>query len=1163
MIQSSHEAEFSRNTTAQAINSMYQSLNKRLGVYENYSNEERENLIDGLFSIHGISKGHFNVINTVERLIQNNLNHESIDENSNKNDKTTKGILKESEAPFDKIVGYRYLYRKLKDIYGKQEATRLSGLMYDYSIALSDSTNILIPYSYYGNTPIIVKINNTIKFTTLKQLFSNYSEFAHNIESNETDVIFTSEIYKKVKINRSMMNNSLENKPSNNKNNLNKDIVVKHNIKIWDTSNGWVDIEQIIRHVNKKRFITYQTEGGHFAVVTEDHPIYMNDNSEKLAIDLKIGDEVLIENDLPLNDLLLNNIIVDENLAYFLGFMLGDGNINGHEINQDYINIDITLPDQEQRFIKFDRAGGLLTIYQKDILNTKIFEISKRLFNDFEYFKYNSFSENRITFSSPELNTLLTVFFNNDFKEKSYNKKLPNNILEWDRKSLIALLSGLIDSDGSMAGSFNAEIRMTSANMINQIYEICRILNLQGIKKRAISNLFFGISFKLTEEFLEYCEKLNNKYLFLPEKEKETCFVYNGKYSNKSQENKIKKIFIFTEDDLSESSFGKDELKYVYDITTTSKRFYANGMVQHNCWAFDASILVTDGKPFKPLKSKPAKRVDSYISILNEVIHQMSNHLAGAIAIGTFFMDVARLMIINEKITLETLKSNNETRKYIENQFQRFVHGVNSLSRSGGQESPFTNVSIFDKAKLSKTLQEYAWYFELSHDNKAGLDYVIDYIMELQFIYMDFFSKGDPCLDGMPYRFPVSTINLAKGKNAANKWEIIDKDFVKTICTKDIYRYNIFASEGTKTASCCRLINDSELFELGAQANSFGAGGSISLGSHRVATINFIRLAIMAKTPAEFQLLLFNTIQDTKKILFAHKKMMYDFSATNVFIKHSWIRLDRMFSTIGIIGMAETDAILKAKFGGKDYVYDILTMLNAESNPSAETNKEFAGTCVFNIEQIPGESMAHRLPKADNLIFGTNFKIYSNQTVPLWNTEASIWDRIKLDGKYNALVSGGGIVHINTGELITSLQAEELINFAVECECEHFAITGTFCACSQGHTTIGNKDYCPVCGAEIESKIARVVGMFTPVEDWSFEKFEFDFKLRKEYKNGDFNKPGIVLGEMLPITPEPDDKTLSFYHARAGIMQPAFPLIVSDCVSEGGCKNIESTKTMH
>ena len=331
----------------------------------------------------------------------------------------------------------------------------------------------------------------------------------------------------------------------------------------------------------------------------------------------------------------------------------------------------------------------------------------------------------------------------------------------------------------------------------------------------------------------------------------------------------------------------------------------------------------------------------------------------------------------------------------------------------------------------------------------------------------------------------------------------------------------------------CRLINDAELFELGAQANSFGAGGSVSLGSHRVATINFIRLAMMANGEDEFNSLLYQMIQDTKKILFAHKKLMYDFSSTNVFIKHSWIRLDRMFSTIGIIGIAETNEILQSKFNSsKDYVREILTLLNSESQPTAETNKEYAGVCIFNIEQIPGESMSHRLPKADNLIFGTDFKIYSNQTVPLWDKTASIWDRITLDGMYNSLVSGGGIVHINTGELITPLQSEMLIDYAVEAGCEHFAITGTFCACRNGHTTIGDRILCPACGSEIESKIARVVGMFTPVEDWSFEKFEFDFKLRREYKNGDFNKSNIVLGELLPITPEVPKKVLKFYNPK-------------------------------
>ena len=57
------------------------------------------------------------------------------------------------------------------------------------------------------------------------------------------------------------------------------------------------------------------------------------------------------------------------------------------------------------------------------------------------------------------------------------------------------------------------------------------------------------------------------------------------------------------------------------------------------CFAFDASKLVTIGRDFGVLKSKPAKRVSSYVSALCETVHQLSNHLAGAVAIGTFFFN--------------------------------------------------------------------------------------------------------------------------------------------------------------------------------------------------------------------------------------------------------------------------------------------------------------------------------------------------------------------------------------------------------------------------------------------------------------------------------------------------------------------------------------------
>lgn len=186
------------------------------------------------------------------------------------------------------------------------------------------------------------------------------------------------------------------------------------------------------------------------------------------------------------------------------------------------------------------------------------------------------------------------------------------------------------------------------------------------------------------------------------------------------------------------------------------------------CWALDASKLVTIGREFGVLKSKPAKRVSSYISMLCETIHQMSNHLAGAIAIGSFFLDLAHLMIYKERRTLNELRTDKRIRKSIENEIQQFIHSINHLSRNGA-ESPFTNVSIFDRPKLEGLISDdnYGWYFPnhkaISTDNDLQdkmsnedfKKYVVDYITEIQNLFMDFFEKGDPLQNGMPYRFPV------------------------------------------------------------------------------------------------------------------------------------------------------------------------------------------------------------------------------------------------------------------------------------------------------------------------------------------------------------------------------------------------------------------------
>ncbi len=505
------------------------------------------------------------------------------------------------------------------------------------------------------------------------------------------------------------------------------------------------------------------------------------------------------------------------------------------------------------------------------------------------------------------------------------------------------------------------------------------------------------------------------------------------------------------------------------------------------CWALDASKLVLMGRPFGQLQSMPPKRLVSYISALNESVHQMSNHLAGAIAISSFFLDSARVLIFEENKTIEDIKT-GDVRKYVENCFQNFVHSVNHLSRSSN-ESPFTNLSIFDRSKLEYLLSEsnMGWYFE-----GKNIDEVIDFIMELQNIFLDFFDKGDPSENGMPYRFPVMTLNISKNENH----DLVDPKFVKEICTRDVCRYNIFVSEGTKMASCCRLLSDSEMLDIASQSNSFGGAG-LSLGSHRVVTINFNRIALESNSMEDFFERLFSRTLNAGNILKAHKTLISDLEKKGLqpFISMGWVSMKRLFSTYGILGIYECQKTLVEK-NLVDSEYDITKDILFKFNEYVLSISKDLGL-IGNIEQIPAESFSHRLANADKIIYGDNvpYKLYANQFVPLWEN-ASVWERMDTDGKYNKLLTGGGIVHIQISDSVTGKQAEKLIKYAVKSGCEHFALNITYSQCDHNHTYRGKISTCPECGSSNMNYFTRTVGFFTPVKSWSKIKQEEDFSKR-------------------------------------------------------------------
>lgn len=541
--------------------------------------------------------------------------------------------------------------------------------------------------------------------------------------------------------------------------------------------------------------------------------------------------------------------------------------------------------------------------------------------------------------------------------------------------------------------------------------------------------------------------------------------------------------------------YGKKEAKRLtgkmYDLSLAISD--ATKILIPYCYALDCTKIVMEGRPFGQLPSAPPKRLTSYIAALNETIHQLSNHAAGALAVGSFFLDVFHVLYYKENAPVESWNKD-----YIKNCFQNFVHSVNHLSRNA-VESPFTNISIFDRPKLEALVSDenMGWYFPtpMAWDREVWMSYVVDGIIQLQDIFMEFFDKGDPLNAGVPYRFPVVTINLSK-EERDGEIRIMDDAFVKKIAKSEIYRYNVLVSAGSKVASCCRLLSDQDMLDIGGQVNSFGGAG-ISLGSHRVLTINFNRIALEADSPEDYIKRLVDRIRDSALILKAHKELLKDGVATGTlpFVANGYMRLDRMFSTLGVHGIYEANITLRHRFGDcGDIIGASLVTLNAEAS---KLSKEMG--IITNIEQIPAESMAVKLCKADKLIYGEEavpFNMYSNQFVPLWE-DASIWERMDIDGKYNKLFTGGGIVHFNLGEHVTSAQARKIINHAVESGCEHFALNPVYSKCTKGHMSFGEHKLCPKCQNPIGERFTRVVGFFTPVSSWNTTRREWEFPKRK------------------------------------------------------------------
>lgn len=509
---------------------------------------------------------------------------------------------------------------------------------------------------------------------------------------------------------------------------------------------------------------------------------------------------------------------------------------------------------------------------------------------------------------------------------------------------------------------------------------------------------------------------------------------------------------------------------YVHDMSGV-------GIQTPYCYAWSTHWLMGAGIPTGQLKSKPPEHAASFIGQVAEVVMEMSQEFAGAIAPADMLVAFAYYA-----------KKDNLSNTEIVNLFQSFTHIVNREFRTGGQ-SPFTNVSIFDRPNLENLFED------MVYPDGSGIDY--EYVEHIQEVFMNWFAEGDST--GIPYRFPIATINGTKDENGT----IVDKKFLKLISKHNtkLACFNLHYAEGSKLAMCCRYINDpARMRQFGA--DSFGNGG-LNIGSHRIVLLNIPRASYISDDEDQFFEILWNVMEDAKKILLVHRERILQKRIDQGFLK--WFdagvaSLNKMFSTFGFTGLPEAIAGMGYDPYSEEGVAFGKKILHFMDDRAAEISDETG--YAFNIEEVPGESAAINLCEKDKIELPSYVKVdmYSNQFVAL-TAGVPLLKRIQIEGELMSTVSGGAITHINLNEAIKNPSVmEKLITYVVRMGVTHFAINYGFTTCDKGHTFPGLRDNCLECGSMDVSHLTRVVGYFVEVTNWHQKRQEIDFPNRTQYK---------------------------------------------------------------
>ncbi len=507
--------------------------------------------------------------------------------------------------------------------------------------------------------------------------------------------------------------------------------------------------------------------------------------------------------------------------------------------------------------------------------------------------------------------------------------------------------------------------------------------------------------------------------------------------------------------------------------------------------------------------------ISSFSGQVTNLAFLLSSQCKGAVAFGDYFITLNYYVIkefgevwyekLNCISTSEHHIISRTIKDSIEKGMKQFIWGVNQPAGNRSYNSPFTNVSWYDKYYFESLFGEF-YYPDGNKPKWKQID-------TLQRMFMELMREIRLI---KPITFPVTTMALVH-----NNKEYLDKDY-KELCAEEWAKGGSFfcytSDNPTSLASCCRVLNEMSDNTFSSTTGMTG----VMTGSCNVITLNINRIVqdwfrnTTFNTSSKFidsdikdSLVnyIINILERVYKYHIAYKAMLYDLEEKGMLAASNggYIYINKLYSTIGIIGYTEAAQFLGLEISNNEKYKEFLQLIlgTIKEQNKLHSIKDKKRPFLFNSEAIPGEGLGIKLynwDKEDGYKVPEDQNLYNCYFYNPWNNSTSVLDKIKLHGKdINNYTDGGQACHINLDTHLSKEQYLKLLDVAKNEGCNYFTFNIPISECKEcNHIVNAPIKECPICHSKDIRYYTRIIGYLTAVDNWSIDRQE-EFKHRKYY----------------------------------------------------------------